>query len=104
RFVAAFVQGAQHSGVIATAKHFPRPGDTATHSHRGLPEIDGTRERLNSIELVPFRAAVAAGVGAVMTGHIGLPLIDSTEITPLPKNVKLKATDTTDESEIVSVK
>ncbi len=104
RFVSAFVTGAQHAGVIATAKHFPGHGDTATDSHRGLPEIDVTRERLNSVELVPFRAAVNAGVGAVMTGHIGLPLIDSTEISPLPRNVKLKATDTTDEAEIVSAK
>src|SRR5580765_613866 len=102
RYVAAFVEGAQKAGVIATAKHFPGHGDTATDSHRGLPEIDVTRERLNSVELVPFRAAVNAGVGAVMTGHIGLPLIDSTEIKPLPKNVKLKAMDTTDEAEIVS--
>jgi beta-N-acetylhexosaminidase len=104
RFVAAFVEGAQKAGVIATAKHFPGHGDTATDSHRGLPEIDVTRERLNSVELVPFRAAVNAGVGAVMTGHIGLPLIDSTEIKPLPKNVKMKAMDTTDEAEIVSAK
>jgi beta-N-acetylhexosaminidase len=104
RFVSAFVEGAQKAGVIATAKHFPGHGDTATDSHRGLPEIDVTRERLNSVELVPFRAAVDAGVGAVMTGHIGLPLIDATEISPLPKNVKLKAMDTTDEAEIVSAK
>jgi len=104
RFVSAFVEGAQKAGVIATAKHFPGHGDTATDSHRGLPEIDVTRERLNSVELVPFRAAVDAGVGAVMTGHIGLPLIDSTEISPLPKNVKLRAMDTTDEAEIVSAK
>ena len=102
RFVAAFVLGAQHAGVIATAKHFPGHGDTATDSHRGLPEIDVTRERLNSIELVPFRAAVDAGVGAVMTGHIGLPLIDSTAIKPLPKNVKLGPIDTNDGGEIVS--
>src|SRR3989440_7760963 len=66
RFVAAFVEGAQHAGVIATAKHFPGHGDTATDSHRGLPEIDVTRERLNSVELVPFRAAVDTGVGAVI--------------------------------------
>jgi len=104
RFVAAFVEGAQNAGVIATAKHFPGHGDTATDSHRGLPEIDVTRERLNSVELVPFRAAVNAGVGAVMTGHIGLPLIDPTEIAPLPRNVKLKAMDTTEEGEIVSAK
>src|SRR5258706_11439365 len=68
RFVAAFVEGAQSNGVIATAKHFPGHGDTATDSHRGLPEINVSRERLNTIELVPFRAAVAAGVGSVMTG------------------------------------
>ena len=101
RFVTAFVKGAQHAGVIATAKHFPGHGDTATDSHRGLPEIDVTRERLNEVELVPFRAAVNAGVGAVMDGHIGLPLIDPTAITPLPRDVKLKATDTDDASEIV---
>src|SRR5881394_3154330 len=102
RFVAAFVEGAQHAGVIATAKHFPGHGDTATDSHRGLPEIDVTRERLNSVELVPFRAAVDAGVGAVMTGHIGLPLIDSTAIQPLPRDVKIKAIDTSDDGEIIA--
>ena len=104
RFVAAFVEGAQHAGVIATAKHFPGHGDTATDSHRGLPEIDVTRERINSVELVPFRAAVNAGVGAIMDGHIGLPLIDPTQITPLPRDVKLKPTDTDENSEIVNTK
>src|SRR5438874_6942940 len=104
RFVAAFVAGAQRGGVIATAKHFPGHGDTATDSHRGLPEIDVTRERLNSVELVPFRAAVNAGVGAVMDGHIGLPLIDPTAITPLPRDVKLKPIETEDGGEIVNAK
>src|ERR1043166_876762 len=69
RFVAAFIEGAQSGGVIATAKHFPGHGDTATDSHRGLPEIDVNRDRLNAVELVPFRAAVKSGVGSVMTGH-----------------------------------
>src|SRR6266480_8114592 len=68
RFVAAFVEGAQSNGVIATSKHFPGHGDTASDSHRGLPEIEVSRERLNAIELVPFRAAVKSGVGSVMTG------------------------------------
>ena len=90
--------------MIATAKHFPGHGDTATDSHRGLPEIDVTRERLNAVELVPFRAAVSAGVGAVMDGHIGLPLIDPTVITPLPREVKTKPTDTDEAGEIVSEK
>src|SRR5499433_675569 len=104
RYVAAFVEGAQRGGVMATAKHFPGHGDTATDSHRGLPEIDVTRDRLNSVELVPFRAAVDAGVGAVMDGHIGLPLIDSTAIRPLPKETKIKASDTTEDGEIVDEK
>ena len=104
RFVAAFVAGAQRGGVIATAKHFPGHGDTATDSHRGLPEIDVTRERLNAVELVPFRAAVNAGVGAVMDGHIGLPLIDATVISPLPREVKLKPIDTDENGEIVNAK
>jgi beta-N-acetylhexosaminidase len=101
RFVAAFVEGAQHGGVMATAKHFPGHGDTATDSHRGLPEIDVTRARLDSVEFVPFRAAIDAGVGSVMTGHIGLPLIDSTAITPLPRDVKQKPVETEDGAEIV---
>src|SRR5205814_794900 len=102
RFAAAFTEGAQRGGVIATAKHFPGHGDTATDSHRGLPEINVDRARLNSVELVPFRGAVDAGVGAVMTGHIGLPLIDSTAIQPLPRDVKIKAIDTSDDDEIIA--
>src|SRR6185295_13394597 len=101
RFVAAFIEGAQSNGVIATAKHFPGHGDTATDSHRGLPEINVSRERLNAIEFVPFRAAVASGVGSVMTGHIGMPQIDPTAVMPLPRDVKLKPTDTDEASELV---
>jgi beta-N-acetylhexosaminidase len=104
RFAAAFTQGAQAAGVIATAKHFPGHGDTAVDSHRGLPEINVTRERLNSVELVPFKAAVNAGVGSVMVGHIALPQIDSTPIKPLPKAVKSKPTDTDESGEIVEEK
>ena len=85
RFVAAFVEGAQGAGVIATAKHFPGHGDTAVDSHRGLPVIDVARARLDSIELVPFRAAIKAGVGSVMTAHVGLPQLDPTQVTPLPR-------------------
>jgi beta-glucosidase-like glycosyl hydrolase len=66
----------------------------AVDSHRGLPEINVARERLNSVELVPFEAAVKAGIGSVMVGHIALPQIDSTPIKPLPTNVKAKPIDT----------
>jgi len=78
RFVAAFVRGVQSGGVVATAKHFPGHGDTHTDSHRSLPILFADRARLESVELVPFRAAIAAGVGAVMTGHLSLPAIDAT--------------------------
>jgi beta-N-acetylhexosaminidase len=101
RFVAAFVEGAQSNGVIATAKHFPGHGDTATDSHRGLPQIDVNRERLNAVELVPFRAAVSAGVGSVMTGHIAMPQVDPTAVVPLPRDIKLKPIDTDEGSEVV---
>src|SRR6266542_1182531 len=101
RFVAAFVEGVQSNGGIATAKHFPGHGDTATDSHRGLPEIDVSRERLNAVELVPFRSAVKAGVGSVMTGHIGMPQIDPTAVIPLPQDVKLKPIDTVEGGEVV---
>lgn len=83
RMGAAFTEGAQRGGVMATAKHFPGHGDTAVDSHRGLPVIDVARARLDAIELVPFRAAIAAGVGSVMIAHIGLPQIDPTRIAPL---------------------
>jgi beta-N-acetylhexosaminidase len=92
RFVAAFVEGAQSAGAIATAKHFPGHGDTATDSHRGLPVIDVARARLDAVELVPFRAAVKAGVGAVMTAHIGLPQVDPTQVTPLPRESIVRPT------------
>lgn len=101
QFVAAFIEGAQSNGVIATAKHFPGHGDTAIDSHRGLPAIDVSRERLNAIEFVPFRSAVKSGVGSVMTGHIGMPQIDPTAVKPLPRDVKLKPSDTDEDAEVV---
>ena len=104
RFAAAFTQGAQSAGVIATAKHFPGHGDTAVDSHRGLPEINVSRDRLNSVEFVPFQSAVNAGIGSVMVGHIALPQIDSTAIKPLPKNVKAKPIDTDEAGEVVEEK
>lgn len=74
---AAAVEGYQRNGLLACAKHFPGHGDTGVDSHHALPTIPGDRERLNSVELVPFRAAIAAGVGAIMTTHILFPALDS---------------------------
>jgi beta-N-acetylhexosaminidase len=76
RFVAAFVRGVESRGVIATVKHFPGHGDTRTDSHRSLPVLSVSRERLERVELVPFRAAIAAGAGAIMTAHLSLPALD----------------------------
>ena len=78
RFVAAFVRGVQAGSVLATAKHFPGHGGTRIDSHRSLPVLSTDRARLERVELVPFRAAVAADVGAVMTAHLSLPAIDPT--------------------------
>lgn len=82
-FGVAFAQGIQSQQVIATAKHFPGHGDTNIDSHRGLPIIDLPRSRLDSLELVPFKKAVDAGIGSVMIAHIALPQIDDEEIKPL---------------------
>jgi beta-N-acetylhexosaminidase len=82
-FVKAFITGAQDAGTLATAKHFPGHGDTATDSHIGLPVINVSRARLNEIELVPFRAAIAAGVGAIMSAHIALPQIEPEAAPPV---------------------
>ena len=69
----AFVEGAQEEGVIATGKHFPGHGDTETDSHLDLPVIRVARERLEAVELLPFRAAIDAGLGGIMTAHVTVP-------------------------------
>ncbi len=73
----AFIRGLSENGIIATPKHFPGHGDTATDSHTGLPRIDKSREELLNNELVPFRAAVEAGVEMIMTAHIEFPQIET---------------------------
>ena len=80
--VSAEVRGLQEHGMLATAKHFPGHGDTGTDSHITLPVIDAPWARLDSVELVPFRAAIKSGVAAVMSGHIALPGIDSGQVRP----------------------
>ena len=77
--VKAYLEGARRDPdhtVLVTLKHFPGHGDTAVDSHAGMPRLDVDRERLNRIELVPFRAGIAAGVDSVMTAHIALPAVD----------------------------
>ncbi len=82
RLASAYIRGMQKAGVSATLKHFPGHGDTDVDSHLGLPIIKHPRARLEQMELVPFRAGVAAGADAVMTAHIELPELDPTPKTP----------------------
>ncbi|MEU1592292.1 glycoside hydrolase family 3 N-terminal domain-containing protein [Streptomyces sp. NPDC005708] len=74
--VAAEVKGYQSSGVAATAKHFPGHGDTAVDSHFGFPVITHSRELWEKLDAVPFRAAIRAGIDAIMTAHIMVPALD----------------------------
>jgi len=76
RLGAAYVRGCQSENVIATAKHFPGHGDTSQDTHMQLPMMPFDEARLLELELVSFKAAIAAGVKAVMTAHIALPQID----------------------------
>src|SRR6185436_1079209 len=101
RFVAAFVRGVQSEPVLATAKHFPGHGDTHTDTHRSLPVLAVDRARLDRVELVPFRAAIAAGVASVMTGHLAIPALDPTP-APLRSDEQAAAANpyTSDPSEI----
>jgi beta-N-acetylhexosaminidase len=81
-FVSAFVRGVEENGGLATAKHFPGHGDTASDSHIDLPVIRADRARLNNLELVPFRAAISAGVDSIMTGHLNVPALEPDPNTP----------------------
>ena len=77
---AAFVRGLQEHGAIATGKHFPGHGDTEIDPHLELPVIRMERERMDSVELVPFRAAIGAGMRAIMTAHIAVPNISGERV------------------------
>jgi beta-N-acetylhexosaminidase len=76
KMASAYIRGTQEHGQLATAKHFPGHGDVSIDSHLELPSMNADRERLDRIELVPFRAAIAAGAGAMMSAHIALPKLD----------------------------
>ena len=71
--VVAYVRGLEAGGVMAVCKHFPGHGDTGTDSHKALPELNFDRQRLDSVELYPFRQAIAAGVDGIMVGHLHVP-------------------------------
>lgn len=76
----AYMRGMQDQGILTTAKHFPGHGDTGTDSHYALPQINHSRERLDSLELYPFREIIKAGIGGVMIAHLNIPALDSSGI------------------------
>lgn len=81
--VRAAVEAYTAAGLLCCAKHFPGHGATTTDSHTGLPLLDVDRARLDRVELVPFRAAIAAGVPAIMSAHIRIPALDPTPDRPV---------------------
>ncbi|MFI8948601.1 glycoside hydrolase family 3 protein [Streptomyces sp. NPDC053750] len=87
RHTAAYVTGLQSSGVAACAKHFPGHGDTAVDSHHAMPRIDVDADVLAARDLVPFRAAVAAGSRAVMSAHILVPALDPDHPATLSRRI-----------------
>jgi beta-N-acetylhexosaminidase len=82
RLATAYIRGARDAGLMTTGKHFPGHGDTEVDSHIDLPFIGATRERLDRVELPPFRAAVEAGVDAMMTAHIAMTGIEGPNAAP----------------------
>ncbi len=77
-----YMKGMQDNGVIACMKHFPGHGDTDVDSHKDLPVITHDMQRLDSIEMFPFRLLAAQGIGSVMVAHLNVPAIDSTKNLP----------------------
>ncbi len=78
----AFMQGMQGEGVLTSAKHFPGHGDTDVDSHKALPVLNFTRERLDSVELLPYKSLIPKGLMGVMVGHLEVPSIDPNKNTP----------------------
>ena len=81
-YVAEFVRGVEENGALATAKHFPGHGNVSVDSHLALPVVPHNRDELQTTELVPFRAAIAARVSSIMPGHLAVPALEPDRGTP----------------------
>ena len=77
-----FMKGLQSAGILTTAKHFPGHGDSDKDSHLTLPVLNQSRERLDSVELFPFREVIQNGVDGIMVGHLYIPALDTSRNTP----------------------
>ena len=82
RLIKAYIRGAHENGLYTTAKHFPGHGDTGRDSHIELPVVSACWSRLDTLELEPFRAAIEAGVTAVMTAHVAVPCVTADSAEP----------------------
>ena len=89
-FGVAVIEAYQSEGILCVAKHFPGHGDTAVDSHIGLPLIPYDLARLNAIELVPFKAAMNAGIAGIMSAHITFPAVDNTPDLPGSLSAKVQ--------------
>ncbi|MGA8145480.1 MAG: glycoside hydrolase family 3 N-terminal domain-containing protein [Candidatus Acidiferrales bacterium] len=82
QYAAQFIRGIEENDALATAKHFPGHGDVTVDSHLSLPVVPDSREELENNELVPFRAAIAAGVSSIMPGHLAVPALEPNAAIP----------------------
>ncbi|MGH9726743.1 MAG: glycoside hydrolase family 3 protein, partial [Candidatus Acidiferrales bacterium] len=88
-YVTQFIRGVEENGCLATAKHFPGHGNVNVDSHLTLPTVTGNLQELESVELVPFRAAIAADVSAIMPGHLDVPALDPAPDSPATISPKI---------------
>jgi beta-N-acetylhexosaminidase len=88
KLASAHIRGMQEHGVIATAKHFPGHGDTGVDSHINLPLITVSKARVDAVELPPYRAAIASGLGAIMSAHIAFPALTGDSV-PATLNARI---------------
>jgi beta-N-acetylhexosaminidase len=89
QLAAAYIEGAHEFGLLTTAKHFPGHGDTDVDSHLSVPTINATRQRIDTVELPPFEAAINAGVDAVLVAHVVVPALDPdpTHVASISPNI-----------------
>jgi len=92
-----YARGMQDAGILATAKHFPGHGDTQADSHLDLPIIEQSKNELDSVELYPFSYLINKGIGAVMTGHLQVPALESNTKIPASLSSKIIKTKLKDE-------
>jgi beta-N-acetylhexosaminidase len=90
-FATEFIRGVEENGALATAKHFPGHGNVSVDSHLGIATVPGDRRELETTELVPFRAAIKAGVSAVMPGHLSVPAFEPDPMIPATLSPKILA-------------